>query len=287
VAAAEKAASVCVRRPTVLPHGSATLPAQEPSAASLLSGTALCVQGADGHTLLAYVDLALHAGEVLGVVGPNGAGKSTLLKVLAGVRGADSGSVALLGKPFAQCPPAQRARALAYLEQRPVVHWPLTVLQVVTLGRLPHGQPDGRAAQEAIRAALASTATTALQQRAFQTLSEGEKMRVNLARVLATCPRLILADEPTAALDPWHQLQVLELLRALAGEGLGILLVLHDLGLAARFCDRLLLLDAGRVIGCGSPQDVLTPANLAHTWRIDAELAPDSLNLVTRGRLPT
>jgi iron complex transport system ATP-binding protein len=222
---------------------------------------------------------------MLGVIGPNGAGKSSLLKILAGVRTPDSGELNLGDRRFAAVPSSQRARMLAYLEQRPTVYWPLTVRQVVTLGRLPHGHLHGTKAQLAIAAAVAHTDTAALQERSFNTLSEGEKMRVNLARVLATEPEIILADEPTSALDPWHQLQVLDLLRAQAHQGTGILLVLHDLGLAARYCDRVILLDHGRVVASGSPLDVLSPANLAGTYHIDATLASDTLCLITRGRL--
>lgn len=250
----------------------------------LLAAKHLALQ-IDARALLTDVSLQLQAGELLGVVGPNGAGKSTLLKMLAGVRAPDSGTLLLDGKAFDSYPAAQRARMLAYLEQRPSVHWPLSVRQVVALGRLPHGELALHGVA-AIDEAMAYTDTAALQQRSFHTLSEGEKMRVNLARVLATQPRLILADEPTAALDPWHQLQVLELLRKLASEGMGILVVLHDLGLAARFCERLVLLDNGRVISSGSPREVLTREHLAGTYHIDAELLPDTLSLVTRGRLP-
>ncbi len=249
----------------------------------VLSADALVVK-AGGATLLDSVGVQLHAGEVLGIVGPNGAGKSTLLKVLAGVQAADAGTVLLEGKPLAAIPASARARTLAWLEQRPFVQWPLTVAQVVGLGRLPHGDLDTTAARHAIAAALAATDTLTLQARTFHTLSEGEKMRVHLARALAGAPRIVLADEPTAALDPWHQLQVLELLRAEAARGTGVMLVLHDLGLAARFCDRLLLLDRGRALACGSPRDVLTTSALASIWRIDARFDSDTLSLVITGR---
>jgi iron complex transport system ATP-binding protein len=116
-------------------------------------------------------------------------------------------------------------------------------------------------------------------------LSEGEKMRAHLARVLAGEPRLILADEPIAALDPWHQLQVLELLRSEAARGTGVVLVLHDLQLAARYCDRLLLLDSGRAAACGTPREVLTAQALATIWRIDASVDSATLRIVINGRV--
>lgn len=251
---------------------------------TLLSASGLTVT-AGGHALLANVNLALHAGEVLGIIGPNAAGKSTLLKVLAGVRAPDSGEVLYLGKALASVAPIERARALGYLEQRPFVHWPLTVAQVAGLGRLAHGDFGSAGAQHHIDAALAATDTTALRARPFQTLSEGEKMRAHLARVLAGAPRVILADEPVASLDSWHQLQVLELLRAEAAHGRAVAVVLHDLQLAARFCDRLLLLNGGHAIKCGTPREVLSAATLAAIWCIDASVDSDTLRIVINGRL--
>ncbi len=241
---------------------------------------------AGANRLLDQISMHVNAGEVLGIVGPNGAGKSTLLKLLAGIAAPASGSVRLGGRPLCDHLPSSRARMLGYLEQRASVHWPLSVLQVVTLGRLPHGREPAQHAKAIVEAALEQTNTSALQTRSFHTLSEGEKMRVNLARVLATQPRIILADEPTAALDLWHQLQMAELLSMLAARGLGIVVVLHDLGLAARFCNRLLLLDKGRLISCGKPDEVLSTSNFARVWHIDAELAADKFCLISRGRLP-
>jgi iron complex transport system ATP-binding protein len=174
---------------------------------------------------------------------------------------------------------------LAYLEQGPSVHWPLQVRQVVGFGRLPHGDLAGSHARQIVDIALTRTDCARLQQRDFHTLSEGEKMRVHLARVLAGEPRILLADEPTAALDPWHQLQVLELLRAEAARGIGVLLVMHDLALAARFCDRLLVLHEGRAVLSGPPREVLNAATLAEVWRLDATFDSATLGLMIHGRL--
>lgn len=236
--------------------------------------------------LLDGVDLALHAGELLGVIGPNGAGKSTLLKILAGVQTPDSGMLLLNGQPYSALSPRARARQLAWLEQRPTVQWPLRVEQVVALGRLPHGSLHDSAANTAIAAALHGTDTAEFATRAFHTLSEGEKLRVNLARVLAGSPRVLLADEPVAALDPWHQWQVMELLQNLADVGMGVVVVLHDLTLAARFCDRLLLLDHGNCVATGNAEQVLSRAHLAAVYRIDAELDTSRRQLRIDGRLP-
>jgi len=251
----------------------------------LLAASSLTVRR-EGSTLLDQVDLQVKAGEVLGVIGPNGAGKSTLLKVLAGVLQPDAGSLRLLQQPYAAIAPRSRARLLAYLEQRPHVQWPLSVAQVVALGRLPHsGLPDF-GGQQALAAAMAATDTSALALREFNTLSEGEKLRVNLARVLATQPQLILADEPVAALDPWHQLQMLELLRTLAAQGLGIVVVLHDLTLAARYCHRLQLLEQGCTVACGTPAEVLSAGHLARVYRVEAALSEDQRYVLLHGRLP-
>lgn len=250
---------------------------------STLSAEALRLE-ADGATLLDDVSVQLHAGEVLGIVGPNGAGKSSLLKVIAGVVQPTAGKVLLDGEPLANKPPLARARTLAYLEQSPHVYWPLQVEQVVAFGRLPHGDAGTREAQQAIEAALFVTATDKLRTRVFQTLSEGEKVRVHLARVLAGKPRLVLADEPVAALDPWHQLHVLELLRTEATRGTGIAVVLHDLQHAARYCERLLVLDGGKVIAHGKPADVLNAELLAQVWRIEATVDSATLDITIHGR---
>jgi iron complex transport system ATP-binding protein len=249
----------------------------------LLAATGLTVTAA-GYALLENVNVQLHAGEVLGIIGPNGAGKSTLLKVLAGVQAPDAGEVLLMNKPLPATTPLERARLLGYLEQRPFVHWPLTVAQVAGLARLAHDDFGSAGAQGLIDAALDATDTTGLRARTFQTLSEGEKMRAHLARVLAGAPRVILADEPIAALDPWHQLQVLELLRTEATRGKAVAVVLHDLQLAARFCDRLLLLNGGHAIVCGTPQEVLSTETLAAIWRIEASIDSDTLRIEIHGR---
>ncbi len=238
----------------------------------LLSAQDLSVHTADGQVLLKPVSLQVHSGEVVGIIGANGAGKSTLLKALAGIQPVPSGSIQLAGQEAPTLSSLQRAQILGYLEQRPQLHWPMQVQQVVALARLSFGDrelPDGIAA---IAAALAATSMTAFSQRDFLQLSEGEKLLVNLARVLAGAPRLLLADEPTAALDPAHQHRVMQLLRQRAAAGMAVLVVLHDLTLAARYCDRLLLLHKGALLAEGTPAAVLSSANLQHAFHIDAVL---------------
>jgi iron complex transport system ATP-binding protein len=253
---------------------------------ALLSAQALCMQ-ADGVTVLDNITMELQRGELLGVIGPNGAGKSTLLKVLAGIDVATAGSVLLEGTPLQQLSATQRARRIAWLEQRPLLHWPLTVRQVVALGRLPYrGNNAAVVDAAAIDKALAMTGIEGLQQRLFPRLSEGEKLLVNLARILATQCDVILADEPTSALDPRHQLQVMALLQQLALNGAGVVVVLHDLTLAARYCHRLLLLHAGKVAACGTPAALLTVENLAQVYGIAASFDTDSSTVLIKGPLP-
>ena len=224
-------------------------------------------------TLLDNVSVAAEPGTLLGLVGPNGAGKSTLLRALAGLRQCTRGEVHYDGQSLDASRRRELSQRLAYLAQRGPVAWPLTVERLVALGRLPHrmawGGDDARAAI-AIATALAETDMLHLRDRIVDTLSGGELARALLARALAVDGSALLADEPVAELDPYHQLQVMEILRARADSGQTVLVVLHEITLAARFCDRLVLLDRGRVVAAGSPTDVLTDQNLHATYRVRA-----------------
>ena len=216
------------------------------------------------------VDLALGRGELAGLIGANGSGKSTLLRALAGLLPAESGSVLLEGKPIHRLPPREVARTMAYLPQSPECHWPLTADRVVALGRLPYQGCSTELDSQHIDRALAAVDALHLRDRAVNELSGGERARIFLARALAGDPALLLVDEPAAGLDPYHQLQLMELLQTLAREGRGILVVLHDLGLAARFCGRLLLLNEGSLIASGPPGAVLTDSLLASAHHVKA-----------------
>lgn len=222
-----------------------------------------------GRGVLHDVDAAFASGALVGILGPNGAGKSTLVRALLGLVTA-TGEVRVDG--VAALPRADIARTIAYLPQGQTLHWPLSVERLVGLGRLPHLAPMsriGEADRTAIARAMALAEVTELAGRTATELSGGERARVLLARALAVEAPALIADEPLASLDPAHQLQGMEILRAQADAGVLVLAVLHDLGLAARFCDRLLLLDGGRVIADGAPADVLTAERLRDVYGVD------------------
>lgn len=227
-----------------------------------------------GRTVLNDVALTLHAGRMVGLIGPNGAGKTTLLRALAGLAPHDGGAILLDDRPLAETPRRERARAIAYLAQAQRVDWPLSARRLVELGRLPHLEPwagPGGADRRAVEEAMNETETAALAERPVTALSGGERARVLLARCLAGEPRILLADEPAAGLDPYHALKLMELLRARAAAGMAVLAVLHDLALAARFCEELVLLAEGRVRAAGAPMAVLSPALLAESYAIRAQ----------------
>lgn len=228
-----------------------------------------------GRQVLGGIDLAVAPGRVVAIVGPNGAGKSTLLRALAGLVTPDAGRVLLGERGIAAIPAAERARAVAYLPQDRIVHWPLSVEAVVELGRLPHRGTGSVSAEDdrlAVAKALRAMDVADFAVRPVTELSGGERARVLLARALAQEAGLLLADEPTAGLDPAHALSLFAHLERLTQEGRGIAVALHDLSLAARFCDTVLMLMGGKAIACGPPAEVFTPETLALTYGIDANL---------------
>ncbi|SFR76306.1 ABC transporter ATP-binding protein [Sphingomonas jatrophae] len=225
-----------------------------------------------GRDVVHGVSARLEGGTLVGVLGPNGAGKSTLIRALVGLLPA-RGRVLLEGEPVAAMPRAQVARTIAYLPQGQTLHWPLGVERLVALGRLPHLGPFsriGEADRAAVARAMDRAEVTHLADRTATELSGGERARVLLARALAVEAPVLVADEPLASLDPEHQLHGMELLRGEAAAGRLVIAVLHDLGLAARFCDRLLVMDGGRLVADGPPGAVLTPALLAQVYRVEA-----------------
>ena len=214
-------------------------------------------------------------GEVCAIVGPNGVGKSTLLSCLAGLRRPNAGAVTVEGQRVETLPHRERARKIGFLPQVPEIAWAVDVETLVGLGRTPFIGARGLGAEDRTAAAqaMAATGVTELSDRIVETLSGGERARVLIARVLAGQPDWILADEPLAGLDPRHALDTVDLLRRLAHEeGRGVVLTLHDLSLALRMADKILVLADGKVLAHGQPLDVLTGEILAHAYRVESRL---------------
>jgi iron complex transport system ATP-binding protein len=212
------------------------------------------------------------------VLGPNGSGKSTLLRVLLGAQRSDGGAVRIQGQLLSSLPSRARARVLTMVAPARTPDFALTVRDVVGLGRIPHESRFGAAHPDdatAIARALARTETMDLQHRGLATLSSGELQRVHLARAFAQEARVLLLDEPTANLDPLHQLTAMQLVRQFASNGGAAIVVLHDLALAARACDRLLVLDRGRVRAQGPARSALDEALLADVFRVRARIDRD------------
>ncbi|MBK1635985.1 ABC transporter ATP-binding protein [Rhodovulum adriaticum] len=216
------------------------------------------------------ISLNLHPGECVGLIGPNGAGKTTLMRAALGLlphKGTSS---------LARLSTAERGRAAAWLPQMREIAWPVSVETLVGLGRTPHlgpGQRPGPRDAAAIAAALARMDLTDFAARRATALSGGEQARVLIARALAQEAPMLLADEPIAGLDPAHQITTMRLFADLAAEGRLVLAALHDLGLAARFCTRLILMQRGRLVADGPPAEVLTPDNLARVFGLRAYMA--------------
>ena len=216
------------------------------------------------------VSLEAGAGQLIGLIGPNGSGKTSLVKCLSGLVG-HAGNVELEGKSLSAMGPKTRARSIAYLPQDQVVHWPLDVSEVVALGRMPHRAAfAGPSAADlaATERAMERADIRHLAERNALQLSGGELARVLLARALAVEAPVLLVDEPVSFLDPYHQLQIMEMLRDYAHDGALVIAVLHDLTLAGRFCDRLMMMGEGRLLADGSPADVLSEDHLATGFAI-------------------
>jgi len=223
--------------------------------------------------VLADTNLTLKPGEMLGVLGPNGAGKSTLLGALCGELKTNEGQVWLDDRPLVHWSGQQRARRLAVLPQSSTLNFAFTVREVVAMGRLPHDSGQQRDA-EIIEAALTAADALHLHDRSYLALSGGERQRVHLARVLAQLwpgegGQTLLLDEPTSMLDPLHQHTTLQAVRGFADRGGAVMVILHDLNLAARYCDRLLLLESGRPFALGTPHEVLVPDALRAVFGLE------------------
>jgi len=225
----------------------------------------------DKRPLLDGVSLTAGAGRFVALLGPNGAGKTTLLRALAGIAPPDGGTVAWNGTDITRLPKRTLGRTISYLAQSGRIHWSMTVRNVVGLGRLPHSDSFGSNAAAdaaAVRRAMEAADVIHLSERTTATLSGGERGRVLLARALAVQAQALLADEPMAALDPFHQIHTMETLAAEARRGVAVVAALHDLTLAARYCDEAVLLKGGQVVAAGPVGAVLTPERLEEVYGV-------------------
>jgi len=229
-------------------------------------GLGFSVEGGD---LVDGVELVVGAGTLVGVVGPNGAGKTTLMRLLAGELPPSRGRVRVGGVDPREIDPLSLARIRAVLPQQTILHFAFRCLDVVMMGRHPHGDED---AEERALEAMAATDTTRFAARVYPTLSGGEQTRVSLARVLAQDTPVLFLDEPTGSLDLSHQELVMATLQGLVAGGSVVVAVLHDLNLATRYADRVLLMDGGRVVGDGSPSAVLTAAAVRAVYGVTVEI---------------
>lgn len=239
---------------------------------SALEAHNICLKIKD-RQILDHVSLTLPKGKMIGLIGPNGAGKSTLLRAILGLADYQSGSITLDGEELSHWSLKERAQKISYAAQGAPVHWPLDVQHIISLGRIPHLGPWQKISatdQNIIKKAMQTTDTLHLANRLTTTLSGGERACVMLARAIVSEAEYLCADEPIASLDPYHQLQVMDILQQLAHEGHGVLIVLHDLTLAQRYCDELVLMLDGKILDHGPATDVLTEENLNLAYHIKA-----------------
>lgn len=234
--------------------------------------------GYPGRTVLMDVSFAVRPGELVGLIGANGAGKSTLLKTVRGLLAPLGGTVALLGRDIRQLSPRAFAQQAAYLSQQTEIPFGYTVRDIVMAGRYPYlgwWQREGGRDRALVDASLAYVGMTALADRPMQELSGGQRQRALFAKVLAQQTPVLLLDEPATGLDLMYQEELFRFCQELCAAGRTVLMVVHELGLAARFCSRLLLFGGGHLLADGTPADVLTPARLTAAY--DAPIAVDAL----------
>lgn len=221
--------------------------------------------------VLTGVNFSIAAGELIGLIGPNGSGKTTLLRALSGLLPTQAKKISFLGLPLSAWSRTRLARCLAYLPQNHASYWTITVEALVMLGRLPHiklWQKPAKLDYKIVKKILQDCDLSQFSERTINTLSGGERARVFLARALAIEPKLLLADEAMAGLDLGYQLDIMQRFRKLAESGIGIIMSIHDLTLAARYCHKLVLLTEQDIVSQGAYNKVLTAKNLANSFNI-------------------
>lgn len=226
-------------------------------------------------TLVADASFQLEPGEFVVLLGPNGAGKTSLIRASLGLAPLSRGSATLGGEETMRLSPAARAKSVAYLPQIRPLAWPNTVRDIVSLGRFSHGAALGRLKgedAEAVDRAIAACDLSDFAQRQADTLSGGELARMHCARAFAAEAPLLIADEPTAALDPRHQFRILDLIADFVASGGGALVILHDIEMAARYASRLIWMKDGRILADGSPAETLTADRLAEVYGVKAQV---------------
>jgi iron complex transport system ATP-binding protein len=226
-----------------------------------------------GRVILKDLSLSLSSGQLVALVGPNGAGKTTLLRALAGLL-PSTGTIEVAGERLSSLSLRERAKRFGYLPQGHLVHWPLAAKDVVALGRYPHGATDPARLsprdEQAVLRAMHATDVVEFAERPVTELSGGERSRVALARVLAVEAPVLLADEPTASLDPRYQIDVMISLRAASDRGVLVVVVTHDLGLASRFADTILVLSDRRIVAQGKAEHALSEQLMSEVFRVNA-----------------
>ncbi|SRR5579871_975724 len=220
-------------------------------------------------------NLSIEQGGLVGLLGPNGAGKSTLLKLMVGLAAPQQGRVVFEGKPLKDLPVRERARKIAYVPQGLHFTFPLSVMEIVEMGRHPYLgrlKPLGAQDRQICERALSLCDALEFKDRSYGELSGGERQRVLLASALAQTPRVLLLDEPTLSLDLSHQILLFEIIRKLhREEGLTVVVATHELNLAGRFLDRLVLMKGGKVFAEGAPKKVLTPRNIHSVLEVEVD----------------
>ncbi len=243
----------------------------------ILRADAVTFGYAERPRFLGPIDLRITAGQCWGIIGPNGAGKSTLLRLLAGLAAPASGRVLLDGVSIESVAARRRARRVAFLPQGTTSDLAHSVRDIVLMGRYPHrglGFFENTQDRAVADAAIMTTQLADFAERPLNTLSGGEAQRAHIAAALAQEPAVFLLDEPTSSLDLYHQISIMTLLRRLADDdGLAVVVVTHDVNLAARYCSHLLLLDDGRAAACGSPHEVMTAETLRRVYGVEVQLA--------------